>query len=456
MRGHAPRLAGILMLAAACVASETPRGASGGGIAPGAAQSATAFLGVDVIPMDREEVLRKQTVLVRGDRIVSVGPAGSVRVPAEARRIDGTGHYLVPGLVDMHVHIARPEYQGDFALYLGNGVTTVRILNAAPIPGVVEWREEVEQGERIAPTIVTSGPTVRQLADSAAAEEVVRNHLQAGYDAIKVYSGLAADPYRVLTRRAAEVGLPVVGHVPVAVGLETAVRSGQRTLEHAEDLLQHHFRMQTDPARIPALVEVLKGSGACVTPTLVVFGYVVRHAEQFPELEELMARPELRFVDPAQLAVWSPARNSYVQRWAGRAEEVPRYARDFAAQWRFMQRVVAALDSAGVPILAGSDATIPFTLPGFSLHEELQLLVGRAGLTPFEALRAATATPAECMDMEHEVGAVRPGQRADLLLLSANPLNDVANLQRRVGVMARGRWLPEAELQERMARRLAR
>ena len=456
MRGRAPGPVIALMLAAACSASDSAPETTAGAVVPAAAQRVTAFLGVDVIPMDREEVLRNQTVLVRGDRIVAVGPHSSVRVPPEARRIDGTGHYLVPGLVDMHVHLSRPEQQGDFALYLGNGVTTIRILNAAPIPGVLEWREEVERGERIAPTIVTSGPTVRELADSAAAEDAVRNHLVAGYDAIKVYSGVAADPYRVLARRAAEVGLPVVGHVPVAVGVETAVRSGQRTLEHAEDLLQRHFRMQMDPASLPALVRILKESGACVTPTLVVFGYVVRHAEQFPELEELMARPELRFVDSARLAAWSPGRNPYVQRWEQRADEVPVYAREFAEQWRFMHQIVAALDSAGVPILAGSDANIPFTLPGFSLHEELQLLVGRAGLTPFEALRAATATPAECMGVEGEVGAIRPGQRADLLLLTGNPLDDISNLQRRVGVMARGRWLPEAELQERMARRVAR
>lgn len=456
MRGHAPQLAVVLMLAAACSASDSAPKTTARAVVPAAAQRATAFLGVDVIPMDREGILRDQTVLVRGDRIVAVGPRRSVRVPPEALRIDGTGHYLVPGLVDMHVHFSSPDQQGDFALYLGNGVTTIRILNAAPIPGVVDWREEVERGERIAPTIVTSGPTVRELPDSAAAEEVVRNHLRAGYDAIKVYSGVAAYPYRVLARRAAEVGLPVVGHVPVAVGLETAVRSGQRTVEHAEDLLQRHFGMQMDPARLPALVRILKGSGACVTPTLVVFGYVVRHAEQFPELEELMARPELRFVDPARLASWSPGRNPYVQRWGQRADEVPGYARKFTEQWRFMHQMVAALDSAGVPILAGSDANIPFTLPGFSLHEELQLLVGRAGLTPFEALRAATATPAECMGMEHEVGAIRPGQRADLLLLTGNPLDDIANLQRRAGVMTRGRWIPEGELQVRMARRAAR
>lgn len=419
-----------------------------------AAASATAFVGVDLLPMDRQGVLRDQTVIVRGDRIVAVGPRHSVTVPHEARRIDGTGRYLVPGLVDMHVHLSRPEHQGDFALYLGNGVTTIRILNAAPIPSVVEWRKEIEHGERIAPTIVTSGPTVHELRDSASAERTVREHLQAGYDMIKVYSGVAAEPYRVLLRLATEAGLPVVGHVPVAVGVEGAVRSGQRTLEHAEDLFQTHFEMQLDPERLPELVQLLKGSGTCVTPTLVVFGYVVRHAEQYPELKELMARPELRFIDPARLEVWSPERNSYVQRFARNPDRVPESARRFADQWRFMQRIVAALDSAGVPILAGSDANVPFTLPGFSLHEELELLVERAGLTPFEALRSATRTPAECMGVDREVGTIEPGRRADLLLLHGNPLENLANLQRRVGVMVRGRWLSEAMLHERMAGRV--
>ena len=205
-----------------------------------------------------------------------------------------------------------------------------------------------------------------------------------------------------------------------------------------------------------AMTTILKGSGVCVTPTLVVFNKVVRHFEQFPDLTELMAAPELAYVDPARRFAWAPENNSYVNRSRNSPERVPDLTRRFAGEFEFMKSITASLDSAGVPILAGSDANVPFTIPGFSLLEELRLLVHDAGLTTYEALRAATLTPAVCMGIEKEVGTVGTGRRADLILLEGNPLADITSLRKRVGVMTRGNWLTEAELQQRMAARAPR
>jgi imidazolonepropionase-like amidohydrolase len=295
---------------------------------------------------------------------------------------------------------------------------------------------------------------VRAISDSAHAERIVAEHRLAGYDAIKVYSGVSAQPYGVLMRAANRAGIPVVGHVPVQVGLQGAVAAGQKTFEHAEDLFQTYFAYRMDNAKLDSLVVELNGKNVCVAPTLVVFGIVVKHFEQYPDLTALMAMPELAFVEPGRRTAWAPENNSYVRRQQS-PERVPEIAARVREQFAFMKRITAALHVGGVPIVAGSDANVPFTIPGFSLHDELGYLVKDAGLTPHAALLAATRVSAECMGIADEVGTVAVGQRADLLLLNANPLDDVRHLKQRTGVMARGRWRTEAELQQRMSSRRA-
>lgn len=232
--------------------------------------------------------------------------------------------------------------------------------------------------------------------------------------------------------------------------METAVREGQRTIEHAENLMQTYFDMQLDTTRIPALVETLRGSNTCVVPTLVVFGYVVRHAEEYPNLARLMARPELRHVRPELRAGWAPDRNTYVQMAKKSGLDVSALAALLRRQLGFLEAITRGLHEGGIPLIAGSDAGIPFTLPGYSLVEELQLLRD-AGLTPYEALRAATRTAAECMDKADEFGSITPGLRADLVLLEHNPLADIMAVEQPAGVVLRGRWLPNGELRRLLA-----
>ena len=417
---------------------------------------AYALVGVNVVDVERGRVLPDQTVVVRGDRIAAVGPRSAVPVPRDARPIEAGGRYLMPGLIDAHVHFAGADREGDLALYLGNSVTTIRNMNATSAPAIMDWRREVTAGERIAPNIVTAGPTVRELTDSVAAERIVAQHVVAGYDAIKVYSRVDSASYRVLTRRAAEAGMPVVGHVPVQVGVAGAVAAGQRTFEHAEDLLQVHFGNRPDSTRLPSLVaELRRATDACVVPTLVVFGNVVRHLTEFPHLRGLQAQEGMRYVDPSLRSAWAPENNSYVRRLSGDSARAAELAARTIDEFAFMKRMVGALHAAGVRIAAGSDANVPFTIAGFSLQEELHHLVS-AGLTMADALRAATSTGASCIGLGEETGAIREGLRADLILLDANPLADLGALRRRAGLMARGRWLTDDELMRRMEQRMGR
>jgi imidazolonepropionase-like amidohydrolase len=415
-----------------------------------------AFVGVAVIPMDGPGVRSGQTVLVRRGRITAMGRAGAVRVPADALRIDGRGRYLVPGLVDAHVHLFDQSSIPDFALYLANGVTTIRNMQGAPMH--LRLRDELARGERLGPTLYTTSAfvDVDAVHSPEEARQFVRRARADGYDAIKVHRPLPPPLFYAVTAEARRLGIAVVGHAPNAqVTLAGAARAGQRTVEHAESIMQEGTDQQNpDPADIAPLVRQLAGTGVCVTPTLVIFQNVIRMTEQYPTLTGLLGRAEMRYVDPALRAYWGPDSNEYVTRWRGHESEVPTALAKFRRQYVWMQRLTKALADRGVPIVAGTDASGGMVIPGFSLPEEVRLL-HEAGLSPYQSLAAATRDAAICLGAGPEFGTVTVGKRADLLLLASNPLESLAALGAPVGVMARGRWLPADQLERQLRPRFA-
>jgi imidazolonepropionase-like amidohydrolase len=420
---------------------------------------ATAFTGVTVVPMDADRVVPGQTVLVEGDQITRMGPEHEARLPAAARRVNGRGRFLMPGLADMHAH---PVNEGDLLLLLAHGVTTVR--NLWGMPRHLAWRDRVAAGALLGPTIHTAGPIVdgRPVRNAwsvsvTTPEEAARAVLDTkryGYEAVKVYDQLTPDAYRWLVAAAREQRLPVVGHVPFLVGLQAALDAGQRSIEHLYGYLE---ALQPEPRRarqrppnlaqmrvallesaqraredlIPELAEATRAAATWNCPTLLVR----RRWLEDPEL--LMRRPETRYLSPIQAEHWRKFTSSY--------PTDPRRARVCAIN----SRLTRALSDAGARLLLGTDAGVPGLLPGASLHEELAAFV-EAGLTPFQALRAGTADAAEFLGAAGGAGVVAVGARADLLLLEANPLTDVANAARLAGVMARGRWLPADDLRGRL------
>jgi hypothetical protein len=201
----------------------------------------TAVAGAAVIPMDREGILHDHTVVVAEGRIVAVGPAGVIDVPPDAMRIEARGAFLVPGLTDMHVHLLGEERRGDLAIYLANGITTIR--NMYGEPRHLRWRDEIADGTLLGPTLYSSGPFVEQLRSAADADIMVHDQKRDGYDFIKIH--VAGDRYEEVASSARAYDIPLVGHVPVGADLEAALRSGQRTLEHAENLMQAFFDDET-------------------------------------------------------------------------------------------------------------------------------------------------------------------------------------------------------------------
>jgi imidazolonepropionase-like amidohydrolase len=419
-----------------------------------------AIVHVDVVPMTSDTLLRDMTVVVQGERIVAVGPAGGTPVPAGARVIDARGRYLLPGLVDAHVHLTnRMDIDTPMAaVMLAQGVTSAIEMGGSGLPGDslrLRLRSEINAGLRPGPTLYMARALVN---DSALTREggmrrVDEDHA-AGWDLMKVYNRLSVDGYRGVTLRAHQLGMPVVGHVVRPAGLEGTLGSGQRGIVHLEEYLYQYFGFRSSdtlqlpeqtlhPEAIPYFARITAQAGTYVTPTLAVYRAMIAQGE---DLDRELARPEVRYIPaPLYAATWTRDRNGRALTFSH-----PLRQRNLRASEAFLHAMLMPLHRAGVPLLAGTDAPIPGAVPGFALHDELRTLV-ELGLTPYEALTAATRNAAAYL-VRDDFGTVEVGKRADLLLLADDPLDDIRHAQSIAGVMARGRWFDRAALDAILAR----
>ena len=460
----APRLAGPLaaavLLLAGTARAQAPAPATALRDLP--AVGAVAFVDVTVVPMDRERALPHQTVVVEGGRVVSLGPAAGVRVPAGAARVDGRGRFLMPGLVDMHAHLAPgTESLADpagrqLALYLATGFTTVRSLGIAPQngPAALALRDRVARGEALGPTLVVASPSVNgnSAKTPADAARLVAEAKRAGYDAVKTHGNFAsAETYDSLAAAARRERIPLSGHVTPDYGLARAMAAGQQ-IEHLDGYIAAALRdvvvapggqlivepdvlAQVDEGKLRALVQETARRGIWNGPTLALFATIT--SDSTPE--QLARRPELRYTPAQALPQWANQKNQILQ--------APAEGRRAYAALR--DRIVRELHAAGARLLVGSDSPQLYMTPGHGALREIDAFVA-AGLSPYAALEAATRNPAEYLGRA-DAGTVAVGKRADLLLLDADPLADVANVRRVAGVMVGGRWLDAARLEGLLA-----
>jgi imidazolonepropionase-like amidohydrolase len=417
------------------------------------------------------------TVIVTGERITALARSATLHPPTNAVVVDATGKYLIPGLWDMHVHWYDKEY---LPLFLANGVTGVRIMLGLPMHQ--EWRKEIAAGKLTGPRMLVGStlvdgpkplwPGSLTAANAAEGRQAVVQAKQSGADFIKVYSLLPREAYFAIAEEAKKQGIPFAGHVPVTVSVAEASAAGHRSIEHLTGMLEACAR------REPELMQDMQGvfAGILATNDIMSTLYAFSRREAPLVLETYSSsKAKKLFAELKRNQTWQ-CPTLVVLRNMGRIHDgattndvrvkyVPRELRvswnpsldirfkdttatDFAIAHRAYRqelKLVGAMARAGVGILAGTDCGNPYCFPGFSLHDELALLV-EAGLTPMEALQAATRNGARFMGREHELGTIEPGKLADLVLLTVNPLKDIRNTRRIEAVVYGGKLLPRPEL----------
>lgn len=455
---------------AACASAGAQGAASRTALAPGV----VAITGATVVTMTRDSVLRDATVLVRDGRIAAVGPAARVQVPAGARRIDGSGRFVVPGLGDMHAHLYADEWVADsvapaeLGVMLAHGVTTARMMIGTAAHR--DLRRRIERGALLGPQLYVASPQVS--GDSAVNTYVVRSPAEArravglaadsGYDFVKLTTNIPPEVYDALVAAAAERRIPLVGHVDPRVGVARALGARQQ-IEHLDNYMESvladsapsrasvsdvgAYRAanwatldHVDDRKVEAIAGATARAGVHVTPTLAFF-HLWFATEQSDSA--VRARPDYAHIPPRMRTLYERARTRYWQNPPSAA----RRARYVAVR----NRLVRAIVDSGGQVMAGSDAPGGLMGYGWTMHRELEMLVA-AGLTPWQALAAATVVPARWLRAEREWGSIAPGRRADLVLLDADPLRDIRNTTRIVTVLIGGRVLERPMLDESIER----
>ena len=417
----------------------------------------TAFINVNVIDTTEGAVRAQQTVFVTDGAIASIGPVESMPVPEGIRVIDGTDRFLMPGLAEMHAHVPAAEsadIERYFALFVANGVTTIRgMLGQA---SHLALRDELLRGERFGPRLITSGPSLngRSVQGAADGERQVREQHAAGYDFLKIHPGLDRDEFAAIANAANELGMPFAGHVPAAVGVESAVEQGIATIDHLDGYMAALLPAnvdrsggfggffdvlladQADVGRIEYVVAATAAAGTWNVPTQSLIEQLINEVPA----EELRDRADMKYMPESTVARWVEAKLGQ-ERERGFSKDVAERAIEIR------RALILELHRANGRILLGSDAPQIFNVPGFSIHHELEFLVA-SGLTPFEALKTGTVNAAAFLGLD--TGSIEVGRAADLVLLDADPLEHIANTRRIHGVMVRGDWYSRADLEKRI------
>lgn len=446
-----------------------------------------AIAHVAVVDVEAGRILTDRTVLISGDRIVTIDSSRR----SAARVVDGAGKYLMPGLWDMHVHALRnARAPRMFPLFVATGVLGIRDTGS-PLDSLVYYRREVASGRLVGPRVIGSGPLLDgphgqwpdftvSITSPAEARRAVDSLAEGGADFVKVYDRLPRDAYFAVARRARERRMPIAGHVPEAVTPVEASDSGMRSIEHLTvapsciprmlSLIQQymsygrpglsadsmanlgrelslHIEAAYDESACRSAGARLARNGTWLDPTL---GRERTWSRAYLAGHEAGADSNLRLVPAAVRGNWSRWRDSIV------ASRSPKDELEEANRYQLYLRIVRALRAAGVGILAGTDTdendAYFYGVPGYTLHTELETFVSDLGFTPAEALRTATIDAARFLGVADSIGTVAPGKRAELVLVDANPLDDVRNARRVRAVVRGGRLLDRAALDSMLAK----
>ena len=423
--------------------------------------TATLIMNVNVLDIKNGEFLGPRHIVIDSAKIQSI-----VEELDEKEQypniIDGTGKFAIPGLAEMHAHIPSPNtgqerIEETLFLYLSNGVTTIRGMLGHPAH--LQMRKQAEEGTLLSPRIFTSSPSLNgnTVPSPEVAREKVLEYKKEGYDFLKIHPGIPLDAFDELVRTAKEVGITFSGHVPVAVGIRHALKSGYASIDHVDGYLEglvpenasvnpsdngffgYAFTNLADTSKIDELVALTKEHQVWVVPTQSLF------ERWFAPVgtAELLEQPEMKYMPATTLATWKNRKEQTTGQGSG--FDVQQYTTFDTIRLQ----LIKALQENGQGLLLGSDAPQLFNVPGFSIHHEIAGM-SRAGLNPIEILRSGTINPAIFFGQEDRFGQLRAGLAADILVLNSNPLVDLKALQDIKGVMVRGNWLSRTEIDNKL------
>lgn len=431
---------------------------------------------VNIVPMDAERVIVGQALLVENGIIVAIGPEETLKIPADAEIVEGEGGYLLPGLSDMHAHIAgyagedgtgsNPQIaRNQLLLYAASGVTLLR--DPAGTDAHFDYEHKLEQGEWVGPRLFFTSPPLEgeknvwpfspRITDPAHVEPLYVQYAAKGYWGVKLYHTISREVYDAAITAADRHGLFVVGHVPFEVGIEGALEARQHSIEHlrgydfdgiaADELSADGGRSakrfsafaRMSDARMQELVDKTIAAGVWNDPTLVIAKFLFdaegrNRAAQRPEMA--LVHPNLR-----KQLLESESLDAIFSADSRRAME-----ESFPKQLEFVRR----LNDAGGKLLIGTDTIVPAYVPGFGVLDEMKLF-SQAGLGLYDILRAATINAAESLGVSDRMGQIAVGMQGDMILVAGNPLENLATLERPKGVLLRGEWKTIAEIEADLA-----
>ncbi len=408
---------------------------------------------VTLISMTGTEALPqvRKTVFVEREMVSLIVDHGQMAIPEGAKVIKCSGKFLLPGLVDCHVHIRS---RNDLPQYIANGVTTVVNMwgfeglktKLLSVPNTLELREEVSFGDLVSPMIYTAGPILEgkpraqpfmdEITTPEKAQVEVQKQIEAGYDFLKVYDNLSPEVYTAIIEAARQKGVNVRGHVPTAVGLNGALEQRQYSIEHLTGYIDPDTTEYLIPEiKIHSFAEKTAQAGVWNCPTLVVWQKLVGQ----DKYDEMAKHPGMKHLSRWQRVFQRKAFSEMMKKIKYTSTHYTKRMLEISSV------IIKALHGAGARIILGTDAGNPFVFPGYSVHEELKYLV-QAGLSPYEALKTATVNAAKSLGRQNVIGTITPGKRADLLLIEDNPLIDISKTSKIFGVLVEGKWFSKEDL----------
>jgi len=427
--------------------------------------STVVFTHVNVVPMDREVVLADRNVTVEDGTIKGIGLSSSATIPKGAIVIDGRGKFMIPALSDMHVHLEGDAWNIMFApqskftsedinfndilfLYIAHGITTIDVLFA--FPEHLQLREKIKNNTMLGPRLILSRmidgagkawppPLGIWINNAEEARKAIIEIQKQGYDRVKVYSFLDRESYDAIMSTAKDLGIPVDGHVPFATSVEHVLSSDQKMIAHIEEIMK--FAKSYDSGQIGYYADLIAKSNTWVTSSLILNrnlnALLNDSASEF-------SKSGIEYLHPMGFGIWT-----YV--YGNIYKPIPEKDRlALIDAYNLFQKPFAyEFHKRGGKLLTGTDALVPSTLPGFSLHEELEELVG-AGLSPFEALRISTTNTYAFLGELDKAGTIEPGKIANLVLLDENPLDNISNTRNIFGIMTQQRWISRIEIDGRL------